>query len=186
MDEPRSCGDAWMGEIGSTLEREDWEAFRHLARQWTARVLRYLSGRLFSAKEEEKWRAVQALGMVVADEEIVSPQKATELLRRFFWTLNDESGAVPYGVPEAIGEILAVRPELQGEFLPILCSLATNEEMTQTGAIERGVLWALGRVGAPVACCSPEAVEALQKVAQMHPDHETREIAAQSLASLLE
>ncbi len=176
--------DAWKDEIESSLEREDREALLHLARRQTARVLRYLSGRLFSASVEEKWRAVRALGVVVADEEIVSRQKAIELLRRFFWALNDESGAVPYGVPEAIGEILAVRPEVQGEFLPILCSLVTNEEMTQTGAIESGVLWALGRVGPPVARCSPEAVEAIRTASQTHPDHETRQVAAQSLASL--
>ena len=49
--------------------------------------------------------------------------------RRFFWALNDESGAVPYGVPEAVGEILAVRPEMQPTFLSILCAHLTEEDM---------------------------------------------------------
>jgi HEAT repeat protein len=87
-------------------------------------------------------------------------------------------------VPEAIGEILAVRPELREAFLPMLCSLVTDQDMHQTGAIERGALWALGRVGPPVTRCSPEAVEALRAASAAHPDRETREIAARSLALL--
>ncbi len=169
------------GEIAASLERDDPDALLRLARRQTARVLRYLCGRLYSVNEAEKWQAVRALGVVVADGQIVSRQQATELLRRFLWALNDESGTVPYGIPEAMGEILAVRPELQGDFLPVLCSLATSEAMLQTGAIERGVLWALGRVGPAVARCAPEAVGALKTASRTHPDHGTREIAAQSL-----
>ena len=173
--------DPWKGEIDTILGREDHVALLLLAQKETPRVLRYLCGRLYSDSEEEKWRAVRALGGVVADGQIVSRQQATELLRRFLWALNDESGTVPYGIPEAIGEILAVRPDLQGDFLPMLCSLATTEGMIQTGAIERGALWALGRVGQPVARCSPEAVEAVRVASMTHPDPETREIALRSL-----
>jgi hypothetical protein len=156
-----------------------------LARAKSGRVLRYLTGRLVSASEEEKWRAVRGLGVVVGDRQIVSHDRATDLLRRFFWALNEESGAVPYGMPEAIGEILAVRPELQGDFLPILCALATDEDMLQTGPIERGVLWALGRVGPPVGRCSPGAVEAVAAAAGKHPDPETRKVAGRSLTLLI-
>jgi len=168
------------------LEREDHAALLHLASSQIARVLRFLTGRLCSASEEEKWRAVRMLGLVVVDTQLVSRQRAADLLRRFMWALNDESGAVPYGVPEAIGEILDARPELQGDFLPILCSLVTDENLLQTGLIERGVLWALGRVGSPVARCSPGAVEALRVASETHPDCETRQVAARSLASVLE
>ena len=173
--------DSWRDEIDTILGREDHRALLPLARKETARVLRYLSGRLYSDSEVEKWRAVRALGVVVADGQIVSSQQATELLRRFLWALNDESGTVPYGIAEAMGEILAIRPELQGDFLPVLCSLVTTEGMFQTGAIEHGVLWALGRVGQPVARCSPEAVEAVRVASMTHPDPETREIALRSL-----
>jgi hypothetical protein len=173
-----------MDEIDAILERDEDEALLHVARRQAGRVLRYLSGRLCSAGEEEKWRAVRALGVVVRDWHLVSLERATDLLRRFVWALNHESGVVPYGVPEAMGEILAVRPELQRDFLPILCSMVTDVDMLQTGPIERGVLWALGRVGAPVARCSPEAVEALRSASETHPDPESRQVAAGSLAVL--
>lgn len=174
----------WKEEIESALARGSPEALLDLARGQTGRVLRYLTGRLCSTDEKKKWQAVRAIGVVVGDPRLLSRQKAAELLRRFFWALNDESGAVPWGAPEAIGEILAVRPELQETFLPMLCSLLTDRDMVQSGSIERGVVWALGRVGAPVAGCAPEAVEALRVAAATHPDPETRQVAARSLASL--
>jgi hypothetical protein len=176
---------AWKEQIDSVLAGDNPEALLHLARPQTARVLRYLTGRLCSASDEPKWRAVWGLGVLVGDRQLVSQEQATDLLRRFFWTLNDESGVVPWGAPEAIGEILAVRGELREAFLPMLCSLVTDEDMRQTGAIERGVIWALGRVGPPVARCAPDAVEALRVASETHPDRGSREVAARSLASIL-
>jgi methylated-DNA-[protein]-cysteine S-methyltransferase len=140
-------GSSWKSQIEALLAGEDYEAVVRLARANAQKVLRYLSGRLCSADEDEKWRAVRAFERVAGDREIVSHERAIELLRRFFWALNDESGAVPYGVPEAIGAILAVRPELQPEYLPILRSMIHEEGMLQTGPIEQGVRWALGRIG---------------------------------------
>ena len=81
---------------------------------------------------------------MVSSDAVVPAARLQDLLRRLFWALNDESGAVPYGVPEAIGEILAVRPACQREFLPVLCSMLTHEEMIQTGPIERGIVVGTG------------------------------------------
>jgi len=137
----------WKTEIEALLAGEDYEGVVRLARGNAQKVLRYLSGRLYSADEGEKWRAVRAFEQVVGNREIVSQERAVELLRRFFWALNDESGAVPYGVPEAIGAVLAVRAELRPEYLPILQSMLHEEDMLQTGPIEQGVRWALEHVG---------------------------------------
>jgi len=172
---------SWKAELDQMLSREDFPGLLRAARRETAKVIRFLTSRLYSADEDQKWRAVRALGQVAGRREILGDRKAAELLQRFFWSLNDESGAVPYGVPEAIGEILAVRPELQPQFLPILCSMVTEEETSQTGAIERGVIWALGRIGTQVVECSPAAVAAVAAAASSHADHVTRRVAAWAL-----
>ena len=166
------------------LAREEYEELVRMAGLHAAKVVRYLCGRLYSADEEEKWRAVRALEHVAGDRRALGDEKAVELLRRFFWSMNDESGAVPHGIPEAIGAILAVRPELQKEFLPNLCSMITHEDMLQTGPIERGVVWALGRVGEPVAQCSPEAVRSIAAAAEAHDDSQTRGIARWALGRI--
>ncbi len=174
--------DAWKEQISALLAREDYEALAEMARHSLPRVLRSLNGRLASADEEEKLRAVRALGRLAAARELLAEDRLRELVRRYLWALNDESGAVPYGIPEALGEILAVRGELQASYLPILGSLLTEEEMSQTGPIERGVVWAAARIGPPLAAHCPEVAGALARMAEAHPDDETRRLAAIALA----
>lgn len=171
-------------EIASILEKEDHPQLVRMAGARVGKVLRYLTGRLYSADPEEKWRAVRAIGAVVAEQEVCKRRRVNDLLQRFFWSLNDESGVVPYGVPEAIGEILVQRPEFQEQFLPLLCSMITHEEMNQTGPIERGVIWALGRVGEPVAICSPHSVKGIRHAAWSHSDEPTREVATWALGQI--
>ncbi len=168
-------------ELARAVEQGDEAALRRAVLAGAARTIRFLSAQLYSADDGAKRKALRALGVVVAERKAVSDDRARELLRRFFWWLSDESGAVPFGVAEAVGEVLAVRPELQPDFLPRLCSLAHHPELLQTGSIERGVLWALGRLGQASAICSPEAVKTVTWAAHQHPDPETRKTAAWAL-----
>ncbi len=111
-----------------------------------SKLLRRITARLYSFKKEEKWRAVAALG-IIAEGDGLGKDSIDRLVKRYLWALNDESGAVPYGIPEALGEIAAVRPEWRDSLVPILVSCVIHEEMVQTGPILAGALWALGRIG---------------------------------------
>jgi len=170
-------------ELQQLFEREDHVGLSGMAGRGLWKVLRYLIGRLY-AGDEEKWRAVRALGALCSDPQLVSEETASEMMRRFLWALNDESGAVPYGIPEAMGEIMVQRSELQKTYLPILCSMLTAEEMLQTGPVERGLLWAVGRVGPPVVSVAPDAVLEIEKMAKGHADDETRRLAVWALAQM--
>ncbi len=176
---------SWKEEIRDAVDRADSEQVAALARERVPRVIRYLTSRLYSGDDAEKWNVVGALGAVVGDRDVMDRQRTTDLLRRFVWALNDESGAVPYGVPEAIGEVLAVRPEFQEAFLPILCALLTEDDMSQTGAIERGALWAVGRVGPPVAAYSSDVLAIVRRAAESHPEAETRTVAERSYRAIM-
>jgi hypothetical protein len=125
------------------------------------RLQRRIVARLYSMEPEIKWTAVMALG-VMTGEEGLSLKKIKLLVQRFVWAMSDESGAVPYGIPEALGEILAVRPELQPEYLPLLVSYLVEEDLVQTGPILAGAIWALGRVG---SASQEEALRALPGLA---------------------
>jgi len=168
--------------IEDAVSDKDWPQVAELARREPGRIISYLTRRLCSADETFKWKAVRAFGVIAGDREAMAEDRIRELLRRFVWLLSDESGNVPFGVPEAFGEVLLARPEFQEEFLPLLCSLSYDPERLQTGAIEQGVFWALGRVGQPVASCSPEAVETVIRAAHQHPDAQTRSVAAWALS----
>lgn len=174
----------WKAEAEAALAAEDHAAFLKMARARVSRVIRFLMSRLYTEDETEKWKVIRALGAVAGEPEALSPQRAEDLLRRFAWALNDESGAVPYGVPEAIGEVLAVRPEFRPRFLPILCALLTEEDMSQTGPIEQGAIWAVGRVGEPAGRHSEAVVSAVRRAATSHADPKTRAVAAASLARI--
>jgi hypothetical protein len=171
-------------ELEGLLASDDTEAWKERAKGRPFRVLRFLVGRLSSHDDSEKRRAVAALGAIVADRALVDDAQVLELVRRFLWAMSDESGAVPFGIPEALGEVLAHRDELQKTYVPILGSYLTSEELHQTGPIERSVMWGLGRVGRPVNELAEEAVRALETAASFHPDDATREEARQALGRI--
>lgn len=102
----------------------------------------------FHAREELiRWRAVTAMGIVVcrlADQDMES---ARVVMRRLMWNLNDESGGIGWGSPEAIGEITAGHLRLADEFSTILVSyIDPNGNYLEHELLQRGVLWGIGRL----------------------------------------
>jgi hypothetical protein len=94
-----------------------------------------------------RWRAVSAMGRVVsrlADENIES---ARVVMRRFIWNLNEESGGIGWGCPEAMGECMARSARLADEYGCILSSyLHPERNFIEHPALQEGVLWAIGRL----------------------------------------
>ncbi len=111
-----------------------------------SKLLRRITAGLCSSEPRQKWWAVSAMG-VVAGKGGLSTDKVADRITRLLWALNDESGDVPYGIPEALGEILTARPEFRAQCIPILVSFLVQEELVQTGPILAGAIWALGRAG---------------------------------------
>lgn len=171
-------------ELALMFRREDVDALLAMAAKQPGGVVRFLTGRLYAAEPEEKWRAVRMLGVLARQPGLVTAARLHDLLQRLLWALNDESGTVPFGVPEAIGEILAARPEHRPSILPILCGMLTEQETFQTGPVERGIYWALGRIGPDVLDHCPGVPAAIAAAARSHPDAETRATAAVALARL--
>jgi hypothetical protein len=171
-------------EIGVLLRENNHEAFEAAVRANPRRATRYLVGRLCSADPTEKWRAVHALGDLARDPSLMPAEQLEDLLRRFLWALNDESGAVPFGIPEAMAEVLAARPDLHATYIPVLGSCLDSDDLSQVGVIEQGVIWGLGRLGRATAQYAPDAIEVLRQVASNHPDLDTRRLAEQALRAI--
>lgn len=102
---------------------------------------------LCSSDEQIKWRAVTAMGAVVAnlaDEDIES---ARVIVRRLMWQLNDESGGIGWGAPEAIGEILACHEGLAREYANILTSYIKEDgNFLEYKPLQRGAMWGVARL----------------------------------------
>jgi hypothetical protein len=102
---------------------------------------------LYSGDTRIKTRAVAMMGRLVAGFARAHMEKARNVLRRLMWNLNDESGGIGCGSPEAMGEILARNTCLAGEYGSILASYARKDgNFLESEILQRGVLWALLRL----------------------------------------
>lgn len=112
--------------IRSRLESSDWPAFTQELEHVPAREL---VGPLFACLPlggEATDRAAAALGRAVsrmADEHV---EEARNVVRRLMWHMNEESGNIGWGIPEAFAEVLAQHRRLGDEFHSILFSYITN------------------------------------------------------------
>jgi hypothetical protein len=94
-----------------------------------------------------KWRAVTAMGAVVARLAQEDMESARIVMRRLMWHLNDESGGIGWGAPEAMGEIMARHEKLAEEYAAILASyINPSGNFIEHEILQRGVLWGLGRL----------------------------------------
>ncbi len=130
------------------LKSEDLDlAIDQLCRLPPRHVINPLFSFLYNSNEKIKWRAVTAMGATVsklADEDMES---ARIIMRRLMWNLNDESGGIGWGSPEAMGEILACHETLANEYSQILISYAREDGNFQEHELmQRGVLWGIGRL----------------------------------------
>lgn len=94
-----------------------------------------------------KFQAVSVLGQVVRGLAASDLEAGREIMRRLVWSLNEESGAVPWGSPEAMGEIMACEERLANEFINLLVSYIWPEgNYIEFEPLQSAVAWGLGRV----------------------------------------
>lgn len=122
---------------------------------------KYLINGLFSClchpEEKVRWHAVSCFGAVVPAIGATDMEGARTIMRRFLWMLNDESGGIGWGVPEAMAEVMVHSSRLADEYLHMLVSYTMDDgpELFQDGnfleleLLQEGVLWGLCRL-APV------------------------------------
>jgi len=136
-------------------------------------------------------RAATAFGVVTSRLYDWRPEEARRLLRDFMWRLNEESGNIGWGIPEAFGEILAIADkDLAEQFHLVLASYVherdcdTGDNYLEHNPLRRGAYWALGRLAHArpefALPAFPDLVSALDD-----GDPESRGFAAWALGPLL-
>lgn len=120
-----------------------------------------------------RWRSVSALGAVVARLADENRESARVVMRRLMWSLNDESGGIGWGAPEAMGEITARHAGMAGEYGHILLSyLAEDGNYLEHEVLQRGALWGCGRLAhARPARVKPAAGSLFPFLASADPYH---------------
>ncbi|MEE0815740.1 MAG: HEAT repeat domain-containing protein [Desulfovibrio fairfieldensis] len=95
-------------------------------------------------------RAAVALGLTTARLVEREPEAARNIIRRFMWHMNEESGNIGWGIPEAFGESLAASPLLAKDFHRVLASylidLGRDDNYCDNDLLRRSCYWAVGRL----------------------------------------
>lgn len=121
---------------------------------------------LCSCDLQVKWHAVSAMGRTVATLAAQEMESARVVMRRCMWMLNDESGGIGWGVPEAMGEILACHRGLAEEYSHVLVSFMREDGFyLELEALQQGLLWGIARQ----AAVSPHLLRAKDAVRYLLP-----------------
>ena len=135
-------------EILELLSHKDFEKSLEKIRQLPARqAVNPLFSFFYNSDELVKWRAVAAMGAVVSNLADHDMESARVIMRRLIWNLNDESGGIGWGSPEAMGEIMAKHAGIADEYHRMLISYIMPEgNYIEHETLQRGVLWGIGRL----------------------------------------
>jgi hypothetical protein len=96
------------------------------------------------------------MGHVVANLADKDLESARVIMRRMIWNLNDESGGIGWGSPEAMGESMAGHKRLAREYNRILVSyIRPDGNFLEHPQLQKGLLWGLARL----ASVRPEQVK---------------------------
>lgn len=95
-------------------------------------------------------RAACTLGAICAQLEVQAPEHARNVIRRFMWHMNEESGNIGWGIPESFAESLAQSPLLAKEYHRILLSYIMDtqreDNYCDNNILRRSCFWAVGRL----------------------------------------
>jgi hypothetical protein len=132
-----------VGDILNLNSRS--QALEKLVRIPDAQLTSHLFSYFYNKDELIKFRSVTAMGELTARIADNGLENARIILRRIMWNLNDESGGIGWGSPEAMGEILSKSPALAREFKSILFSYLDHRgNNIEHEMLQRGVLWGIG------------------------------------------
>lgn len=133
------------------LAEPDWEALLPELAGLGQQAVSPLFSALCNASATVRWRAVTAFGEVVAQMAGDTPEKARVVMRRFIWSLNDESGGIGWGAPEAMAEIMAASPRMAAEYHNHLLAYIHDADhrpdcYLEHAPLRRGAVWGVGRL----------------------------------------
>ena len=131
------------------LSANNWESFFDEINSYSPRqVINPLISFFCNNDMIIKQRAIITIGKVVqvlADENMES---ARIVMRRLMWSLNDESGGIGWGAPEAMAEIMSLNAQLAEEYASILISYANPDgNYLEHMELQKEVLKGLARLG---------------------------------------
>ena len=109
---------------------------------------------LYRSEEMLRWHTVTIFGEVLSRLADKDMEAGRIVMRRFLWSLNDESGGIGWGAPEAMAEAMFHHDGLCAEYLHMLISYMRQDgplehqdgNFLELPELQRGVLWGICRL----------------------------------------
>ncbi len=139
-----------------------------------------------STDQREKMHGIKAFGQTMHRLAEQDMEAARVVMRRFMWMLNDESGGIGWGVPEAFGETLACHKGLAEEYTHILVAFMREDGFyLELESLQQGLMWGVSRLAEvePKLLLSKKADHYL-KVYLQSTDSVVRRLAEEALVKL--
>lgn len=135
-------------DIFDLLKQKDFiKALEQIERYPLKSTVGPLFSFFYNKDDNIRWRAISAMGAVVSRLTESDLEYSRVVMRRLMWNLNDESGGIGWGSPEAMGEIMARSRQLADEYQNILVSyMCKDGNYIEYEMLQRGVLWGFGRL----------------------------------------
>ncbi len=135
-------------EIQHLLASKDFENSNKIILTFPPKtVINILFSFLLSTDPIVKWHTVTVFGMVVRNMAVNDMDSARVIIRRLMWQLNDESGGIGWGCPEAMAECLALHEGLAREFHMVLISYIREDgNFLEYEPLQEGAIWGVGRL----------------------------------------
>lgn len=124
--------------VGKWVDEENIDALVDLALD-DLKTLRFMQRLLYTPDEGKRWHCAHVMGQVCRRLSTSKPGAVSDLLHRLYEACSD-SAASHWGQIEAIGSIIAARPDIYGAFARHLLMYREVE----TSRVQ--VLWALGTI----------------------------------------
>ena len=113
-----------------------------------SKLILILMRTLYNEDPDFRFGAAYVLGRITSKIYSKDPERVKEILQKLLWSLNDESGFVCWGAPEAIGEIVKDISELKTIYAQFLISFLSHPNVIfNNNALEKGALIGLARIG---------------------------------------
>jgi hypothetical protein len=135
-------------EILDTLRRtEFFDALEGLKAMPGRQIVNPLFSFLYHTNPLVRWHAVTAMGVIVSNLADQDLDSSRVIMRRLIWNLNDESGGIGWGSPEAMGDIMANHRRLAADYHRILVSYVLPDgNFLEHPQLQKGLLWGLARL----------------------------------------
>lgn len=134
--------------ITRLLENEDLATTLATLQQMPAAgLIAPLFAGLCHTSENIRWHAITAMGLTVARLANYDMEGCRVIMRRLMWSLNDESGGIGWGAPEAMAEIIVQHDGLAAEYghMPV-AYMREDGFFLELPALQRGLMWGLARI----------------------------------------